>query len=159
MEKFQARNKEHKVILRMASIRDLDQIVEVEKLSFIDPYSRRFLAVLILSAPIFIVVEYGKKIVGYICATVEKDDVLYGHIISIAVHPSYRRKGIGSALLLRTIENLKKMGVKMVYLECRVSNRAAIKFYEKHGFRIIKRVPSYYRDGEDAYVMMRNIAG
>lgn len=158
MEKSRVGGKKYDFVLRKANIKDLDHVVEIENLSFADPYSRMLLKGLILYAPVFIVAECNKRIIGYVCATVEKDGVLYGHIVSIAVHPNYRRRGIGSALLLRAIEDLRKMGVKIVYLECRVSNEAAINFYKKHGFRIIKRIPSYYRDGEDAYVMVKSIA-
>jgi ribosomal-protein-alanine N-acetyltransferase len=40
-----------------------------------------------------------------------------------------------------------------VYLEVRVSNSAAIKMYEKLNFKVKSRLKSYYRDGEDAYLM------
>ncbi|MEX0569134.1 MAG: ribosomal protein S18-alanine N-acetyltransferase [Candidatus Njordarchaeota archaeon] len=143
------------IILRRAKTTDLDQIAEIENLSFIEPYSKELLLMLILSVAIFLVAEYHKKIVGYICASIEIYDGPCGHIISIAVHPNYRRKGIGSALIKELINRLKKIDIKMVYLECRVSNEAAIEFYKKHGFEIKERVPHYYSNSEDAYIMIK----
>lgn len=81
-----------------------------------------------------------------------------GHLISIAVLPEYRRKGVASALLAETINVMKNIyGVDSIYLEVRVSNHPAIRLYEKFGFKKVRRIRSYYRDGEDAFVMVRRI--
>ena len=81
-----------------------------------------------------------------------------GHLISIAVLAPYRRRGIGSSLLRATIEAAREIyDVDSIYLEVRVSNMPAIKLYEKFGFRKVRRIKSYYRDGEDAYVMVKRL--
>ena len=49
--------------------------------------------------------------------------------------------------------------VEMLRLEVRVSNEPAINLYRKLGFRIVERVPGYYPDGEDAYVMVKPVQG
>ncbi len=110
----------------------------------------------------FYVAKVGEEIVGYIMCRVEKEFKLdiplrirrVGHIVSIAVKPNYRRMGIGTALMNSAMKSLRDVyNVEYVYLEVRVSNIPAIKFYEKLGFKITKRVVGYYRDGEDAYIM------
>ena len=83
-----------------------------------------------------------------------------GHVISIAVLPEHRKKGIGSSLLGEAIRLMKaKYDVDAVYLEVRVSNYDAINLYEKFGFRKARIIRSYYRDGEDAYVMVKDDLG
>ena len=110
----------------------------------------------------FLVAKVGDEIVGYIMCRVEKEIKLdipikikkVGHIVSIAVKPQYRRMGIGTSLMLNAMKSLRNIyNVSYVYLEVRVSNTPAIKFYEKLGFKITRRVTGYYRDGEDAYIM------
>lgn len=78
-----------------------------------------------------------------------------GHLISIAVLEEYRGRGIGSALLQHTIDAMKNVyKVVSIYLEVRVSNIGAIRLYKKFGFKKARIVREYYRDGEDAYVMV-----
>ncbi|ADL18683.1 N-terminal acetyltransferase [Acidilobus saccharovorans 345-15] len=81
-----------------------------------------------------------------------------GHVISIAVLAEYRRKGVGSALMQEAINVLKsKYDVDAIYLEVRVSNTPAINLYEKFGFEKVRIIKGYYRDGEDAYVMVKRL--
>ncbi|MDP8003422.1 MAG: ribosomal-protein-alanine N-acetyltransferase [Caldisphaera sp.] len=81
-----------------------------------------------------------------------------GHVISIAVLPEYRKKGIGSMLLNEAINRMKlNYNVEAVYLEVRVSNNEAINLYKKYGFEEVRIINEYYRDGEDAYVMVKTL--
>ncbi|MFP3309514.1 MAG: N-acetyltransferase [Acidilobus sp.] len=81
-----------------------------------------------------------------------------GHVISIAVLAEYRRRGVGSALMKEAIDVLSsKYDVDAVYLEVRVSNEPAIRMYEKFGFKKVRIIKGYYRDGEDAYVMVKRL--
>jgi ribosomal-protein-alanine N-acetyltransferase len=98
----------------------------------------------------FLVAELEGKVIGYTIG--RKLDEL-AEVISIAVLPEFRRRGIGSALWLRLRDELKEMGVKTVRLHVRVSNEPAIRFYEKFGFERTRLEPSYYSDGEDAWLM------
>ncbi len=83
-----------------------------------------------------------------------------GHLVSIAVLPGYRRRGIGSALLRETIRAVgEAYGAEALYLEVRVSNEPAIRLYEKFGFVKVRRITAYYADGEDAYVMVKRLEG
>ena len=83
------------------------------------------------------------QILGYI---IYSDD---GHIISIAVHPNHRRRGIGSELLTRTMSIPK---VKKIWAEVRKSNKSAQAFYFLRGFKIVGFVPNYYGN-EDALIV------
>jgi len=110
----------------------------------------------------FYVAEVEGSIVGYVMTRVEYGtSILHpykltrrGHIVSIAVLPPYRRKGIGTSLLRHALHSLRyDYGCEEAYLEVRVSNEPAINMYKKLGFQIVKTIPLYYMDGEDAYVM------
>jgi len=142
-----------RVKIRPVDPKDFKSIWLIERLSFKTPYSRSLLRYLMQCSHVFLVAELEGKVVGYVCGVIERREQVLGHIFSIAVHPEYRRMRIGTALMIEAINMLKRRGAQKIYLECRVSNIAAIKLYEKLGFRVTKRIKSYYRDGEDAYIM------
>ncbi|NJM74850.1 MAG: ribosomal protein S18-alanine N-acetyltransferase [Acaryochloridaceae cyanobacterium RU_4_10] len=79
------------------------------------------------------------------------------HIIFLAVHPNYRQRGLGLAMVLGLLEQAVGRGANYATLEVKASNQAAIALYEKLGFTIAGRRPHYYEDtGEDALVMWRS---
>jgi ribosomal-protein-alanine N-acetyltransferase len=80
-----------------------------------------------------------------------------GHIVSVAILPEYRRKGLGHAILAEALKGMREYNVKEGYLEVRVSNQPAIDLYTKLGFSISKTSRHYYKDGEDAYIMVKEI--
>jgi len=98
--------------------------------------------------------EYG-NIIGFIIGV--KPSIDKGKILLIGVDKRRRRKGIGSMLLKKLIIVFMIKGIREIELEVRASNAAAIRFYEKHGFRIASREHAYYEDGEDAYIMVKSL--
>lgn len=142
--------------LRKARIEDLDLIQRIENLSFKNPYPPYYTKALLESlSDVSLVSEVEGKIVGYIFARVEYKSV--GHIITIAVDPRYRRMGIGEKLMRAALSILRKFSCISVYLEVRVSNKPAINLYKKLGFTIKRRLSKYYRDGEDAFLMVKSL--
>jgi len=134
---------------------DMDQIIEIERASFPDPYSRVVFAWFKLnSGEGFMVARKDGRIVGYLISEVQEDR---GHVASMAVAPEYRRVGIGEAMLRRCVDRFAGR-IKRVYLEVRPSNRAARLLYSKLAFVETGRVrKSYYPDGEDAIEMERPV--
>ncbi len=104
----------------------------------------------------------GKPVLARILEAVKRqlgEERTVGHLVSIAVLKEYRGRGIGSALLRETIRAVREeYGAEAIYLEVRVSNYPAIRLYEKFGFRKVRIIRGYYRDGEDAYVMVKRLA-
>ncbi|MFX0068527.1 MAG: ribosomal protein S18-alanine N-acetyltransferase [Promethearchaeota archaeon] len=101
-----------------------------------------------------------RKIIGYIMCRLERGrssfDSIWverGHVVSIAVEDAYRGYGIGSELMKRAMDEMKKAGAAECVLEVRVSNAPAINLYKKLGFEISRVISRYYYDGEDAYIM------
>jgi ribosomal-protein-alanine N-acetyltransferase len=93
-------------------------------------------------------VEEG-RMVGFVAGDPRPRDG-WGWIATIAVDPSFRRRGIATALLHACEKNL---GVPKSRLTVRLSNDGAIRMYEQEGYATIDVWKSYYNDGEDAMVM------
>lgn len=98
--------------------------------------------------------DVTKQITGYVLTHVE--DKVEAHITSIAVDSNHRRAGIGKRLLINALVSAKKMYLLSCSLHVRVSNEAAIKLYESLNFNKIRIKENYY-DGEDAYLMRRQL--
>jgi len=133
-------------MIRIFTPADMDRILEIEAQAFPkSPYSRRMFMNLYRSNPTtFLVYEEG-EILGYLVYTPE------GYIISIAVDPRHRRKGIGTQLVREVFRNATG---EFMWVEVRESNAGAQVFYEKLGFRKKGVIPRYYWT-EDAYIMVR----
>lgn len=144
------------VVIRKARKEELSTIYEIERLSFKEPYPRPFLeSLLVLANDLFLVAEIDKRIVGYAVAVIRER--FMGHVISIAVHPNFRRRGIATALLRELLNKLRNRRARFVRLEVRITNKAAIKLYKKLEFREVYVIPNYYPDGEACYVMVREL--
>lgn len=131
---------------------DLDQVAEIASLSFARPWSRQgFADALPMDNACFLVARKDKMVVGYGGLSMALDE---GEIVSIAVKPDYKRQGIADKLIGRLLEAGRRSGVSRFFLEVRVTNAAAIRLYEKHGFSICGIRKNYYTEiHEDAYVM------
>ena len=125
-------------------------------------YSDYFFESLLRELPeAFIVAEVDDKVIGYIMCKIEfgfsnfrkLGFVKKGHVVSVAVFDQHRGKGIGKALMLEGINGVLSRKSDEIYLEVRVSNTQAVRMYQNLGFQIKSRLRSYYRDGEDAYLM------
>ncbi len=79
-------------------------------------------------------------------------------IANIAVAPEWQGKGVGTALLETAIATARRLGMETLSLEVRVSNRRAYTWYLRRGFRVVRRLPGYYRVApgrwEDGWQMM-----
>ncbi len=78
-----------------------------------------------------------------------------GHIITIDVIAAARRSGVGSRLLQAAEERLRSGGSRAVGLETAVDNLAALAFYKRHGYSVVRTWPRYYSNGVDALVMKK----
>jgi ribosomal-protein-alanine N-acetyltransferase len=142
-------------VFRTPTRDDLDDIRTIEVQSFSTPWEwngRLFETVKQYAGDGFIVACVAKKPVAYIITAVEDN---MAHIMSLAVLPDYRRKGIAEALILKSLSDVRNT-VHLAYLEVRSSNKAAIALYRKLGFAAIGVVPRYYQD-EGALVMATKI--
>lgn len=80
-----------------------------------------------------------------------------GHIITIDVRSEGRRAGVGSELLHRAEEHLRLWNCRVVRLETAVDNVAALSFYKRHRYSVIRVVPRYYSNGLDALLLEKDL--
>ena len=144
-----------RVRIRDAVDGDLPQIVEIERLSFDNPWSRdSFLRELSLpfSRTCVAVTSNGitEAVVGYLCRWLVADEC---HILNVAVRPIARRTGVGERLMEHAIGEAKREKARLVTLEVRRSNLAARSLYRKLRFEERRLRRNYYGSGDDAIVM------
>jgi len=129
----------------------IDDIMAIEKASFKMPWLKETFIreILYNDLSVYFAAVANGVIVGYTGMRVMLDE---GHIMNIAVHPEYRRKGIGQLLIERLIQHAWENDIQALTLEVSVSNTAAIKLYQRNGFQINGLRKRYYSN-EDAYIM------
>ena len=149
-------------VIRRCEEKDLPAVIDINMAALPEHYSDYFFESILRELPeAFIVAELDGKIVGYIMCKIEfgfsnfrkLGFVKKGHVVSVAVLEPHRGKGLGKALMLEGINGVLIRKSDEIYLEVRVSNTQAIEMYKRLRFEIKSRLRSYYRDGEDAYLM------
>ena len=75
----------------------------------------------------------------------------------MAVDPAVRGKGAAAALMDSTLRRLRRRGIGRLALMVKVTNERARGFYEKYRFKKVKRVPRYYEDGTDGFLLARDV--
>ena len=143
---------------------DLDQVLAIERVSFVTPWTRAAFCYEIEQnkvARCTTMREAGMReagrIVGYLCLWEIGHEI---HITNLAVHPEWRRRGVGRRLLALAMAEGTARGVTLAFLEVRPTNAQALKLYESLGFQVIGRRTGYYFDtGEDALVMEARLGG
>lgn len=131
----------------------LDQVVEIENVSFPLPWKRdTFLFEILLNELAdYIVALQNDQVIGYGGMWLILDEA---HITNIAVDPVFRGRGVGKQILNELINRAAGRGVKQMTLEVRPSNHIACRLYRKFGFveKGVRR--RYYQDNnEDAIIM------
>lgn len=154
-------------IFRRCELGDIIPVMEINLRTLPEHYSDYFYESLIAELPeAFVVAEISGKIIGYIMCKMEYGFsnfkklgfVKKGHVVSVAVIDEHRGKGFGSELVNESLKGVKMRQCGEMYLEVRCSNNDAVRLYEKLGFSINQRLKTYYRDGEDAYLMAINFS-
>ena len=146
---------------------DLKHVVSINERCLPENYPDQFFMGLHYHAPnAFYVAEYEGEIVGYIMCRVERGisgfgrmPVKKGHIVSVAVLNTIRNKGVGTALVNAGMKGMIGYGASEFFLEVRKTNEEAIAVYEKLGYTVRRVLRGYYRDGEDAYLMVLKVEG
>lgn len=135
---------------------DLDEVIWVEQSSFRTPWTRGMFADELKNPDMahYLTARYQDHVVGYMGFWLVQDEA---HITNLAVHPAFRRRGLGERLLLALLRQAKRLGARRATLEVRASNEPAKLLYAKHGFQVIAIRRGYYTDNqEDALVMWHN---
>lgn len=131
---------------------DISRVLEIEKKTFSNPWIRpQFEECLEKENKDIFAARDQDEIVGYIIFEHVLDE---GHLSNLAVKKELRGRGIGRQLADFILNRAKKLDVKWIELEVRVSNGKAKKFYSKLGFKEVRRRKMYYiNPAEDALVL------
>ncbi len=130
------------------------QIAEIEKCCFSDPWNEESIASELENRlSLWLVALEGDRVAGYVGSQTVLGEA---DMMNIAVHPDFRRKGIGEALVKKLIAELSQRGCHSLTLEVRASNGPAKSLYEKLGFVLVGRRKNYYfHPREDADILRK----
>jgi ribosomal-protein-alanine N-acetyltransferase len=142
-------------MIRVMRFEDLDAVCSIEHSVFPNPWPRVFFENdLESNNTVAFVAMDEEQVIAYAvgaCIDVEL------HITNIAVAAGHQRRGIGYGLLRQMESVAVERGCTFAYLEVRTNNVAAISMYKKYGYDIVYTRKRYYIDGEDAYVMHKEL--
>jgi len=131
---------------------DLEQVLAIERVSFIAPWSRAaFEEELANRHSRLIVFRIHWRIVGYMCFWQVMDEA---HLLNIAVLPDMRRAGLGKSMMEHLEAVCRETGLKRILLDVARRNTAARRLYKKCGFRSIGFRKKYYPEAEDDALVM-----
>jgi len=151
-------------MIRRFEQKDLENVIEINRTCLPENYSASFFLEVSEKCPEgFLVALNGDRVVGYIMCRLERGFsetsrfklAKKGHIVSIAVLPEHRRKGIATELVRSAMKGLVEKKAEECFLEVRISNRPAQELYRKLGFEETRSIPFYYQNGEGAVVMSK----
>ena len=141
------------VNVRKMEFRDIKKVVELEEKYLLESLGEKLLAS-----------ELSEKNNGVSFYVIENDDVVIGYIgryyffqeaevLNFVVDESYQRQGYGQKLFDKMVEDMKD--VKKITLEVRAYNIKGINFYTKNGFKQVGVRKKYYKNGEDALLLLK----
>jgi ribosomal-protein-alanine N-acetyltransferase len=139
------------------NVDDIDQVCEIEKLSFTTPWSRESFESELSKNSLakYFVVKIEGRVAAYGGIWIVLDE---GHITNIAVHPDFSGRQIGEKIAQRLLQAAKESMAVHVTLEVRTSNDVARNLYKKLGFVDSGMRKGYYADtGEDAVIMWKEL--
>jgi ribosomal-protein-alanine N-acetyltransferase len=147
-----------RVHIRWMIRRDMPEVLVAEQESFDYSWTEEdFLRCLRQRNCIGMVAEYNEKVVGFMIYELHKTKL---HILNFAVHPRFRRLGIGGQMVAKLIGKLSSHRRTRITLAVRETNLTAQLFFRDQIFRAVKVLRGYYEDsGEDAFLMQYRIAG
>ena len=139
--------------IRSMTISDLNGVLAVENACYPVPWtSRQFVDELENPISSILVCEIAGEIAGFICYWLIAGEM---QILNVATAPQMQQQGIGERLLNQAFSACQQVDLTSAWLEVRAGNSGAIRLYQRHGFEQNGIRRGYYRDGEDALLMVR----
>lgn len=147
--------------LRPMTESDIDSVHSLESTTNPHPWTPGIIRNCLTSGNQCWLLEKDGELAGY---TVTMFAVGEGHLLNIAIAPTFQRQGLGSRLMAFLADDLAQLGAEVIFLEVRVSNRQAIELYLKNDFTEVGRRKNYYPKAktqggrEDALVMVKDLS-
>ena len=143
--------------IQQFELRHLERVLSIEQASFAsEAWDKDLFLEYSRECPsFFLIAKLGRGIAGYMiaCATAKNAE-----LVSIAVDPRFRHRGLANAMLHYTLARLRRRGIRTWWLMVRTTNTAAIGFYEGFGFTRTRMVKRYYENRGDAWRMRLSIS-
>jgi len=133
--------------IETATINQLDKLYTIEEQCFNEEaFSRQQIANLLTDYnTIALAAKSNTDIAGFIIAQIEiEDNTEFGHIITLNIPQTYRKKGVATQLLQEVQVLLKQRSINECRLEVREDNHPAIKLYQKLGYQTVGKLERYY---------------
>lgn len=146
-------------MIRAATLRDLDALVDIENRSFeTDRFSRRSFRYLLTKANAETLVDEDDGVIrGYVMLLFNIGTSL-ARIYSYAVQPDFRGRGLGAALLEAAENTAREHECVTLRLEVRKDNAASIGLVEKYGYKQFGVMEDYYEDHMEALRFEKSLA-
>ena len=148
-----------KALIRHAVREDFETLLEIDEASFPGgvAYDANELAYFMhREGAETLVAEEAGEIIAFLIMEVHRNRRT-ATIITLDVRENRRRMGYGTMLLERAEDILRDYGTEIYDLQVDVSNRNAVWFYNKHGFTVVRTLANYYANGNDAYLMIKEL--
>ena len=143
-----------RLLVAPLSRRHLPEVLAIERASFARPWEPALFEAEIRHAqalPLVALSLPAGMVVAYLCLWLMGEEV---QVQNLAVHPAFRRRGVGRSLLAQGLREARRRGARLATLEVRPSNLAARRLYASLGFLETGRRPGYYHtEGEDALIL------
>ena len=140
------------IITKMA-VCHIQQIADLEKVCFNDPWSVNSIASEVENnLSLWLVAVEDEQVIGYVGSQTVLGET---DMMNIAVHPNYRKQGIATALINSLVDALAQQGSHSLMLEVRASNESAISVYRKLDFVDVGRRKNYYRNPKEDALILR----
>ena len=142
-----------KLTIRKMTLEDVPSVIDLDQKSFSLPWPERSFRFELSANPASRcwVAELDGKIVGMIVVWLIIDEA---HVATLATHPDFRRRGIGTKLLSHALRLMMDEGALSSFLEVRENNFSAQEMYRKIGYEASGRRPHYYKDNDEDAILM-----
>ncbi len=137
-------------------LEDLEEVLSIDASSSVEPWSKEmFLGEMVHPhGHCFVVGTEGGPVLGYLCFRTLGEE---SELLNLAVHPSYRRQGIGTHLMRFYLDFCRGHGARQFYLEVERRNRQAIRLYKNFFYRTVGLRPRFYQGKFDALILRRTL--
>ena len=147
-------------VIEPATLRDATALAELHGASFHRGWGEgEFESMLTERNTLVHRLRMGRKTIGFAVSRMAADEA---EILSIAVAPSHRGRGLSRDLLLTHLGHLAGRGVRTIFLEVEENNQPARALYERTGFSVVGRRERYYRQASreqlNALLMRRDLS-
>lgn len=136
---------------------DLDAVWDIEQRAYAYPWSKGIFVDCLHVPYVCEVIEEAGQTIGYSVMSLAGDEA---HLLNLCLDEPARGRGLGARVLERLMGRATREGARVMYLEVRPSNVAAIALYRRAGFTRVGVRRNYYRatgGREDALLLARSL--